>query len=44
MLTLHPPLKAESMEGLYQKVIKGQFWKINPRYSEDIFEKIFIKG
>ena len=40
MLTLHPPFRAESMEGLYQKVIKGQFGKINPRYSEDIFEVI----
>ena len=40
MLTLHPPFRAESMEGLYQKVIKGQFGKINPRYSEDIFEMI----
>ena len=40
MLTLHPPFRAESMEGLYQKVIKGQFGKINPRYSNDIFEMI----
>ncbi len=40
MLTLHPPFRAESMEGLYQKVIKGQFGKINSRYSEDIFEMI----
>ena len=40
MLTLHPPFRAESMEGLYQKVIKGQFSKINSRYSNDIFEII----
>ena len=40
MLTLHPPFRAESMEGLYQKVIKGQFGKINSRYSEDIFGMI----
>ena len=40
MLTLQPPFRAENMEGLYQKVIKGQFGKINSRYSEDIFEMI----
>ena len=40
MLTLHPPFRAESMEGLYQKVIKGQFGRINPRYSDDIYEMI----
>ena len=40
MLTLHPPFRAESMEGLYQKVTKGQFSKINSRYSNDIFEMI----
>ena len=40
MLTLHPPFRAESMDGLYQKVIKGQFGKINSRYSNDIYEII----
>ena len=40
MLTLHPPFRAESMDGLYQKVIKGQFGKINCRYSNDIYEMI----
>ena len=40
MLTLHPPFRAEDMEGLYQKVIKGQFGRINPRYSDDIYEMI----
>ena len=36
MLTLHPPFKAESMKGLYEKVIKGKYPKINGRYSQDI--------
>ena len=40
MLTLHPPFRAESMDGLYQKVIKGQYSKINNRYSNDIAEII----
>ena len=40
MLTLHPPFRAESMDGLYQKVIKGQYGKINNRYSNDIAEII----
>ena len=36
MLTLHPPFRAESMKGLYEKVIKGKYPKINERYSADI--------
>jgi len=40
MLTLHPPFRAESMEGLYQKVIKGKYGKINSKYSSDISEII----
>ena len=38
MLTLHPPFRAESMDGLYEKVIKGKYPKINERYSSDISE------
>ena len=38
MLTLRPPFRAKSMEELYQKVQKGHFGNINPRYSNDIFE------
>ena len=38
MLTLHPPFRAESMKGLYEKVIKGIYPKINERYSKDISE------
>ena len=36
MLTLHPPFRAESMKGLYEKVLKGKYPKINERYSSDI--------
>ena len=36
MLTLHPPFRAENMEGLYNKVIKGQYEKICDKYSKDI--------
>ena len=38
MLTLHPPFRAESMDGLYEKVMKGKYPKINERYSIDISE------
>ena len=45
MLTLRPPFRAESMEGLYNKVIKGHYPKIGDRYSSDISEiiKILLK-
>jgi NIMA (never in mitosis gene a)-related kinase len=36
MLTLHPPFIAENMKGLYEKVLKGKYPKINDRYSTDI--------
>ena len=36
MLTLNPPFKAGNMEALYKKIIKGQYNKINSRYSRDI--------
>ena len=36
MLTLHPPFRAENMKGLYEKVLKGKYPKINDRYSSDI--------
>ena len=38
MLMLNPPFKAGSMEALYKKIIKGQYSKINSRYSRDIGE------
>jgi NIMA (never in mitosis gene a)-related kinase len=38
MITLKPPFRAENMEGLYNKVIKGQISKIPDRFSSDIWE------
>ena len=38
MITLRPPFRAENMEGLYNKVIKGQISKIPERFSSDIWE------
>lgn len=36
MITLRPPFRAENMEGLYNKVIKGQLNKIPDRFSSDL--------
>ena len=36
LLTLKPPFRAENMEGLYRKVIKGNYEKIPGRYSKEI--------
>ena len=38
MITLRPPFRAENMEGLYNKVIKGQISKIPDRFSTDLAE------
>ncbi len=38
MITLKPPFRAQNMEGLYNKVIRGQFNKIPERYSNDLFQ------
>ena len=45
MVTLRPPFRAESMESLYKKVIKGQYARINSKYSDDLFEiiKLLLK-
>ena len=40
MLALRPPFRAENMEKLYNKVIRGQYGKISDRYSDDIKEII----
>ena len=40
MLTLRPPFRAENMDGLYHKVIKGHYSKISEKYSQDIAEII----
>lgn len=36
LVTFHPPFRAEDMEGLYKKVIKGSYPKISPYYSKDM--------
>ena len=36
MITLRPPFRAENMEGLYNKVIKGQYNRIPERFSNDL--------
>ena len=45
MMTLHPPFRAESMEGLYHKIIKGKYPKIPDKYSSDLNEilKLLLK-
>ena len=36
LVTFHPPFRAEDMEGLYKKVIKGSYPKISSYYSKDM--------
>ena len=38
MATLKPPFRAENMEGLYKKVIKGVYDKLPPIYSKELNE------
>ena len=38
MLTLNPPFKAQTFDGLYKKVISGKYNKINSKYSDDMNE------
>ena len=40
MLTLNPPFKAGNMEALYKKIIKGQYSRINSKYSRDISDVV----
>ncbi len=40
MCMLHPPFRAKNMEGLYNKVIKGEYGKISDKYSNDLMEVI----
>lgn len=42
MITLRPPFRAENMEGLYNKVIKGQFSKISDKFSNELAEIVKI--
>merc|ERR1719291_1200298 len=34
MLALRPPFQAEDMEGLYRKVLKGQYARVPPQFSQ----------
>lgn len=36
MTTLKPPFRAEDMDGLYKKVIKGSYSKIGDNYSKQL--------
>ena len=36
MITLKPPFRADNMQGLYKKVLKGQYPKISEQFSADI--------
>jgi NIMA (never in mitosis gene a)-related kinase len=38
MICLTPPFKAESMDGLYHKIIKGKYNKIPEKYSKELNE------
>ncbi len=40
IITLKPPFRSENMEGLYSKVIKGNFSKIPDIFSNDIFSVV----
>ena len=40
MCMLHPPFRAQNMEGLYNKVIKGQYGKLSDKFSNDLAELI----
>lgn len=40
MSTLKPPFRAEDMDGLYKKVIKGQYSKIGNGYSDALSNTI----
>ena len=37
MITLRPPFRAQNMEGLYNKVIKGHYSRIPDKFSNDLF-------
>ena len=40
MITLRPPFRAQNMEGLFNKVCKGQYSKIPDRFSDDLFQVV----
>mmetsp|Transcript_77417 Transcript_77417/g.227031 ORF Transcript_77417/g.227031 Transcript_77417/m.227031 type:complete len:486 (-) Transcript_77417:168-1625(-) len=40
MVALRPPFRAEDMEGLYRKVLRGQYPRIPPHYSHDLADVV----
>jgi serine/threonine protein kinase len=42
MVALRPPFRAEDMEGLYRKVLRGQYPRIPAHYSHDLSEIIGV--
>lgn len=42
MTTLKPPFRAEDMDGLYKKIVKGAYTKIGDNYSKSL--AAVIKG
>ena len=40
MITLRPPFRAQNMEGLYNKVCKGQFSRIPDKFSDDLYKVV----
>ena len=40
MITLRPPFRAQNMEGLYNKVCKGQFNRIPDKFSDDLYKVV----
>jgi NIMA (never in mitosis gene a)-related kinase len=40
MTTLKPPFRAEDMDGLYKKVIKGAYSKIGDNFSKNLSNAI----
>ena len=42
MITLYPPFRAQNMENLFKKVIKGDIKRIPDKYSHDLFSIILL--
>ena len=42
MITLRPPFRAENMEGLYKKIVKGHFSKIPDIFSNDLHQIVIF--
>jgi len=42
MVALRPPFRAEDMEGLYRKVLRGQYPRIPPHFTNDLSEIIGV--